>query len=293
MAERTVTVGLAQRAPLPLGRGIEELRADVRRTIREHPGIDLLAYPELHLCDTEHLPEAERNAALEDAAVTLDSDEVSDLGRIAAENGVWFCPGSIGERGPDGGFYNTQLLFDPAGRLRSSYRKMFPWRPFEPHDPGTEFAVHELDGAGTVGLSICYDAWFPEHSRQLAWLGAGLILNIVRTTTPDREQELVLARANAIVNQCMVASVNCVGPSGRGRSIIVDAEGFVVCEAGVGEQTLVADFDPAAIARVRERGTMGSNRMWEQFRAGDPEIPLPLYGGRIAPDAWRPGDRPT
>ena len=58
-----------------------------------------------------------------------------------------------------------------------------------------------------------------------------MILNLVQTTTPDRAQELVLARANAIVNQVFVVSVNCAGPDGMGRSIVVDPEGAVLAEA--------------------------------------------------------------
>ncbi len=72
----------------------------------------------------------------------------------------------------------------------------------------------DLAGIGRVGLNICYDAWFPEVSRQLAWMGAEVILNVVKTTAPDRRQELVLAKANAIVNQVFVVSVNCAGPAG-------------------------------------------------------------------------------
>lgn len=295
MTRRGITVGLAQRAALPIDGWASGFRADVTATLEAHPEIELLAYPEFHLCGTEHLPASERAAALEGAAVPLDDDSVAALGRIAAEHGVWLCPGSIGERGENGEFFNTQLLFDPTGALRARYRKMFPWRPFEPHTPGTEFVVQPLAEPGetatdapVAGFSICYDSWFPEHSRQLAWLGADLILNIVKTTTPDREQELVLARANAIANQNVVASVNSAGPVGRGRSIVVDPEGFVLAEAGIGEETLVFRFDPARVASVRERGTMGSNRLWAQFTGRDDPIPLPMYEGRIDPSTWSP-----
>ena len=288
VTEHTLQIALAQRAPLPVDGDLEAFAADVATTLAAHPGTQMIVYPEMHLCGVEHLPESERQQALRAGAVPLDSKLVRDLGVIAALHGVWLCPGSIGELDADGGFYNTQLLFDPSGTLRSSYRKMFPWRPFEPHLYGTEFVVEPLDGAGVAGMSICYDAWFPEHSRNVAWLGADLVLNIVKTTSPDREQELTIARANAIVNQNTVASVNAAGPIGRGRSIIVDAEGFVIAEAGIGEDTLVFTHDPRRVAAVRERGTMFSNRMWQQFRAGDPDIPLPLYAGRIDPASWEP-----
>src|SRR5690606_23844434 len=137
MPEGTLVVGLAQRLPEPVEDSLTGFAADVARTLEQHPEIELLVYPELHLCGTEHLPEAERPAALERFAYELDSAYVAELGGIARQHGVWLCPGSIGERGPNGEFCNTQLLFDPTGRLRASYRKMFPWRPFEPHRPGT------------------------------------------------------------------------------------------------------------------------------------------------------------
>ncbi|MHA3683448.1 carbon-nitrogen hydrolase family protein [Leucobacter sp. HY1908] len=281
-------IGLAQRAPIAFESPLDRFRADVAETLNAHPEIGLLVYPEMHLHGTEHLAEEDRPAALEAAAVRLDSAFVHTLGAIAAEHGIWLSPGSIGERGPGGEFYNTQLLFDPMGVLRASYRKIFPWRPFEPHLPGTEFVVEQMDEIGTAGLSICYDAWFPEHSRQLAWLGADMVLNIVKTTSEDREQELVLARANAIVNQNYMISVNCAGPVGRGRSIAVGPEGWVLAEAGIGEQTLVVPFDRAEVARIRSEGTAGSNRLWSQFAPSDAPVPLPMYQGRIDPMTWAP-----
>lgn len=300
-------IGVAQRAPLPCDdpeAALSALRADLVSSLEAHPGINMLVYPEMHLNGVEHLPENARAAALEQAAAPLDGPFVASLASLAAEFGIWLCPGSIGELAapsasrPSGEFFNTQLLFDPEGELVGSYRKMFPWRPFEPHTPGTEFVVADLTSAdrgefGRAGLSICYDVWFPEHPRQLAWLGADVVLNIVKTTSPDREQELVLARANAITNQNVMVSVNCAAPVGRGRSIVVGPEGHVMAEAGLGEETLVVDYDPAHVAAVRERGTAGMNRLWHQFRHGDAPIPLPMYEGRIDPDTWTPRGTPS
>ena len=155
--------------------------------------------------------------------------------------------------------------------------------------PGNEFVVFEMAGVGRIGLSICYDAWFPEHSRQLAWLGADVVLNVVKTTTPDRQQELVLARANAIVNQTFMVSVNCAGPVGQGRSLIVDPEGLVRTEAVSENAVVLTDvLDLGHVDRVRRFGTAGLNRMWSQYRPEDRPVDLPLYGGRIDPATWAP-----
>lgn len=288
MPQRELSVGLAQRTPLHGPNVLTDLRTDVERTLALHPELDMLVYPELHLQGVDHLPNDEQPAALAQLAVPLDDPFVARIGEVAAEFGIWLCPGSIGEDGGADGQHNTQLLFSPDGALSASYRKMFPWRPFEPHRPGTEFVVSPIDGHGVLGLSNCYDAWFPEHSRHLAWMGADAIINIVKTTSQDRDQELVLARANAIVNQVYMLSVNCAEPVGRGHSIAVDPEGHVLAEAGAGEDTLIVRVDSGHIQHVRARGTAGTNRIWSQFAPDDEPISLPLYDGNIEPKRWSP-----
>ena len=170
-------------------------------------------------------PDQQRTEVLQASAEPLDGPRVTELRQLAADLGIWLVPGSVCERGPEGQLFNTQLVLSPEGELAGYYRKIFPWRPFEPYDPGRPVHHRGPAGIGRAGLNICYDAWFPEVTRQLAWMGAEVILNVVKTTTPDREQELVLAQANAIVNQVFMVSVNCAGPTGKGLSIIVDPEG--------------------------------------------------------------------
>lgn len=291
---RALTLAAAQRAPLPIGTPASALAADVAETCALHPELDLLVYPELHLFDPPGEDDTARTEALRASAVALDGDLVRELGAIARAAGVWLIPGSVCERGPSGELFNTALVFDPEGELVASYRKVFPWRPFEPYDPGDRFVVVDLPGAGRIGISICYDAWFPEVTRHLAWMGAELVVNIVKTTTPDREQEVVLAQANSIVNQTFTLSVNCAGPMGRGRSLLVDPEGATLAELDDDRSdTFVARIDLDRVTEVRRVGTAGSNRMWEQLRADDAPIALPLYGGEIAPSRWRVGAPPT
>ena len=82
--------------------------------------------------------------------------------------------------------------------------------------------MFSIPNVGKVGVMICYDGWFPEMARSLALRGAEVIAHPTLTTTPDREEELVLARANAITNQCYVINPNAVVTIGGGRSIGVD-----------------------------------------------------------------------
>ena len=130
-------------------------------------------------------------------------------------------------------------------------------------------------------MAICYDGNFPETFRQLAWMGAEVVLQPTLTTTSDRDAELVLARANAIANQLYVVNLNAAAPAALGRSVIVDPEGIVRLQAGGGEELLTDVLDLDAVTRVRELGTAGVSRMWEQILRAGPQIELPMYGGRI------------
>lgn len=285
---RTLPLIAAQAAPRLIGESLTAFAAEVNDALTAQPHSKLVVFPELHLFGDTY-PDQQRTEVLQSSAEPLDGPRVKELRELAADLGIWLVPGSVCERGPEGQLFNTQLVLSPDGGLAGYYRKIFPWRPFEPYDPGERFTTVDLDGIGRVGLNICYDAWFPEVTRQLAWMGAEVILNVVKTTTPDRRQELVLAKANAIVNQVFMVSVNCAGPTGKGRSLIVDPEGNTVAEADDDAPALLAaELDLSAVEHVRLHGTENLNRPWSQFRPGEPAIELPVYQGRIGPTTWTP-----
>lgn len=285
---RILPLVAAQAEPRLIGEPVSAFADEVKAALAAKPDSKLVVFPELHLFGDGN-PDEQRTEALQDSAEPLGGPRVKELKQLAADLGIWLVPGSVCERGPEGQLFNTQLVVSPEGELAGYYRKIFPWRPFEPYDPGDRFTTVDLAGIGRVGLNICYDAWYPEVSRQLAWMGAEVILNVVKTTTPDRRQELVLAKANAIVNQVFVVSVNCAGPTGQGKSIIVDPEGNTLAEAdGDAPVLLTADLDLAAVEHVRTHGTENLNRPWSQFRDGEAAVELPVYQGRINPLTWTP-----
>jgi formamidase len=200
------------------------------------------------------------------------------IGRIAKRAGRWIVAGSIVEQVGDSR-YNTAVVFGPSGRLVARYRKIFTWRPFEPYAVGTEAPpVFSIPNVGKVGLMICYDGWFPEMARGLALRGAEVIAHPTLTSTPDREEELVMARANAIANQCYVINPNAVVTVGGGRSIGVDPEGRVLFEAGSGEEFIPEVLDLERVQTVRERGTRGLNRLLHHVRDA-PRAAFSAYDG--------------
>lgn len=281
---RVLPIAVVQASPCRIGAPLQGFGEHLRSLMAAFPQTRLVVYPELHLFDSPLDPEVLRTHAQ-----PLTGSLVKALGELAADLKVWLVPGSVCELGPQGQLFNTALAFSPEGQLAAWYRKIFPWRPYEPFDPGDRFVTFEMKGIGKAGFSICFDAWFPEVTRHLAWMGAEVVLNLVKTTTCDRAQEVVLARANAIVNQVFVVSVNCAGPTGTGQSLIVDPEGLVRTAASGAMPTILSDvLDLSHVSRVRHYGTAGLTRVWSQFQPSDQPLALPLYQGTIDPLRWKP-----
>jgi formamidase len=279
---RALSLAALQTAPVPrdpeatlglLARRVRSLRTTV-------PHAQLAVLPELHLSAPPSTLE-EHSGYAREVAVEIPGPLTEALGRIAAESEIWLVPGSVYELASDGRVHNTAVVLAPDGELVASYRKVFPWQPHETCAPGEEFVTFDIPEVGRVGLAICYDGSFPETFRQLAWMGAELIVQVNLTTTSDREQELVMARANAIFNQLYVLSLNAATPAGVGRSLIADPEGLMRVASGAGEEMLTDVLDLEAVERVRRFGTAGVSRMWEQMMREGPGIELPMYGGPV------------
>jgi predicted amidohydrolase len=194
---------------------------------------------------------------------------------MAARHHVWLIPGSLFERRVDG-VYNTAPVIAPTGEVIARYRKMFPFQPYEIGiKPGSEFVIFDVPQVARFGISICYDMWFPETTRQLAALGAEVILHPTMTDTIDRDVELPIARASAAINQCYFFDVNGVGDGGTGRSIIIDPSGHVIHEAGAGSEFMPVEVDLDRVRRERERGIRGLGQTLKSFR--DRPVDFPVY----------------
>ena len=281
---RTLSIAAVQTAPVAGDpeATLERLAASAAMVRETAPHAQLAVWPELHLPALSSLLEPSGPGSRE-LAVEIPGPLTRQLGEIAREQGLWLVPGSVFERVADGSVHNTVVVFSPEGELQARYRKVFPWQPHEGSASGSEFVTFEIPNLCRVGLAVCYDGAFPETFRQLAWLGAEVVLQPTLTTTADRDAELVMARANAIFNQLYVVSVNAAQPAGLGRSMVADPEGNVRAEAGEAEQLLTDVLDLDAVSRVRTFGLAGVSRMWEQILRAGPAVKLPMYGGSIQP----------
>ena len=262
---RTLSVLALQTAPVPgdPDATVEQLAGKVRGACAIAPHAQLLILPELHLsAPPPPLDRAEGYA--ERVAVEIPGPLTGRLGEIAREHGIWIVAGSVYERGRDGAIHNTAPVVSPTGELVAAYRKIFTWQPHETCVPGKEYVTFDIPDLGRIGLAICYDGSFPESFRQLARMGAEVVVHVSLTTTSDRGAEVVMARAQAIFNQLYVVSLNASAPAGLGRSLIVDPEGLIRVAAGESEELLTDVLDLDAVTRVREFGTAGVSRIWER-----------------------------
>lgn len=131
---------------------------------------------------------------------------------------------------------------------------------------------------------ICYDMWYPEMSRQLAWMGAEVIIVPTLTNTNDRHLELHMAQANAATNQLYMVNINSAGRMGYGRSIVAGPDGNVVHQASSGREIITMDLDFDHVRRVRERGIHGLAQPLKSFR--DSGINYPVYQENAGPGAF-------
>ncbi|MDN5789203.1 carbon-nitrogen hydrolase family protein, partial [Pseudorhodobacter sp.] len=194
-------------------------------------------------------------------------------------------PGSMFEKTEDGRIYNTSAVINPQGEIVTFYRKMFPFRPYETDVvAGTEFCVFDVPGIGRFGLSICYDIWFPETTRQLTAQGVEVLLHPVLTGTTDRDAELAIARATAAQFQCYVIDVNGLGAGGNGRSCVIDPSAMVLHQSAGQEDMFPIEVDLDLVRRQRETGMKGLGQVLKSFR--DRSVDFSVYDRASGTDAY-------
>jgi predicted amidohydrolase len=213
------------------------------------------------------------------------NDIIAQFQEDARRHRIWLIPGSMFEKAEDGHIYNTSVVIDPAGEIVAKYRKMFPFRPYEAGiAAGTEFCVFDVPEVGRFGLSICYDIWFPETTRQLTSQGVEVLLRPVLTGTTDRDAELAIARATAAQFQCYVFDVNGLSAGGVGRSLVVDPAATVLHQSAGQEDMFPIEIDLDLVRRQRETGMKGLGQVLKSFR--DRSSDFSVYDRASGTDAY-------
>ncbi|MGK0498395.1 MAG: putative amidohydrolase [Oceanicoccus sp.] len=243
---------------------LAEIEQEIAKTVRVFPWVDMILLGELASFGSDPAN-----------AEAMPGKAEQFYCQLADKHNIWLIPGSMYEAEADK-TYNTTPVINPDGEVISRYRKMFPFYPYEKGiEAGDQFCIFDVPDVGRFGVSICYDQWFPEVTRTLAWMGAEVILCPTMTNTIDRDIELSIARTNAVVGQCYFFNINVAGDIGQGKSIVVGPDGTIIYQAGIGAETIPIEIDMQHVRRVRERGIHGLGQTLKSFR--DSKVKFPPY----------------
>lgn len=180
------------------------------------------------------------------------------LQAAAREVGIALLGGAIVRQPSGGERHNTALLYDAAGTLLASYRKLHL-----PAEEGYWETCHYQPGDAPppvadgwrmpLGLQICSDVNRPQGCQLLAAQGAEAILAPRCTPAASYERWRLVLRADAVTSAAYVVSVNRprpeLGVPIGGASLVVDPSGEVILESS--EPVAVATLDRAAVRRAR------------------------------------------
>lgn len=219
-------------------------------------GAELVVLPELWNCGWQL-------THLERVAETMRDGSVSLLRQLARELSLAIAGGSIAEK-KDGKYYNTSVFINEGGEIIAKYRKshLYPHGLGEAQyfSHGDEWALSECGGL-SVGMMICYDAYFPEFARNLTLRGAQLLTLPAAWPVAAVDRFQILAKARAVENHCFVIAANHCGGDMAGRSMILSPYGRVLAEAGGAETVLAAELNIAELNYLREhRNTINDRR---------------------------------
>ena len=194
-------------------------------------GARILVFPELFLTGFCYEPSMQSSPSAHDL---LPYPSLDPFRALAREHNCLFI-GTIRS-----GRQNLGFCLDSEGlQLRP---KIHPFAGEKEHFDGGGFILPVDTRWGRVGLQICYDLRFPETARTLALQGADFLVTVAQFPALRVLQWRALAMARAIENQ--MPHLACNWASGGG-SLICNARGQVLTEAGPGEEVICCDIDLA------------------------------------------------
>ncbi len=185
-----------------------------------------------------------------------DGPTTTFLCESAQEHSIW-TGGSVPEN--TAGYEhptNRFVLAGPNGELHR-YSKIHPFSYADEHlrySAGSEVLTVAVNGVRVTPL-VCYDLRFANAFWGVAERTDCYVV-VANWPASRRQHWLSLLRARAIENQAYVVGVNRVGTDGNGLdysgdSVIYDPFGTEIATAKDDPETLLANIDPAEVARVR------------------------------------------
>ena len=283
-SDNGVVIGLVQ-LKLPLVVTPDDLQAQTARIVemvgkaRRNLGtLDLVVFPEYAL----HGLSMDINPAI---MCSMDGPEVAAFKQACKKNAIWGCF-SIMESNPGGNPYNSGIIIDDQGEVKLYYRKLHPWVPVEPWEPG-DLGIPVIEGpkGAKLSLIICHDGMFPEMAREAAYKGAEIMLRTAGYTAPIRQAWRFTNQSNSFCNLMVTANVCMCGSDGTidsmGEAMIVNFDGSIIAEGVTGrpDEIITAEVRPDLVREARANWGVENNiyqlghRGFTAVEGGAPDAP--------------------
>lgn len=229
----------------------------VAKARRNMNTMDLIVFPEysLHGLSMDINPEI---------MCTIDGPEVAAFKKACVDNKIWGCF-SIMELNPGGMPYNSGIIIDDKGEIKLYYRKLHPWVPVEPWEPGN-VGIPVCDGPNgcKLALIICHDGMFPEMARECAYKGAEIMIRTAGYTAPIRSSWRATNLSNSFCNLMVTASVCMCGTDGSfdsmGAGMIVNFDGEpLVMGSHRPDEIITAEVRPDLVREARVHWSVENN----------------------------------
>ena len=193
---------------------------------------------------------------------------LATMRELARKLGLYVHVGSLAIKISNDRAANRSFLIDPKGEIAARYDKihMFDvdladgesYRESRNYRPGELAVLADLPW-GRLGLTVCYDLRFPALYRALAEAGATMLAIPSAFTKQTGEAHWhVLMRSRAVENGSFVFAAAQGGKHENGRetyghSLVVDPWGRIIAEGGTEPGIIMAEIDPAEVAKARSR----------------------------------------